>query len=176
MLQLYISLHLQTKYFISLQRLHLMCHYCSQGLADIINFLIIGFIVFVGENYVKDMWTFICPELMVAIEREPEEAVVPEMMDSFSKCIETLGPGCMSPEQLIHLSKILKEKLELHMEKQKERQDKRQDEDYDDEVEENLQDEHETDEYILSKVRADLAKYAQKHFLVVSGYGWSMLG
>jgi len=105
-----------------------------------------------GENYVKDMWTFICPELMVAIEREPEEAVVPEMMDSFSKCIETLGPGCMSPEQLIHLSKILKEKLELHMEKQKERQDKRQDEDYDDEVEENLQDEHETDEYILSKV------------------------
>ena len=31
------------------------------------------------------MWAYICPELLVAIEREPEESVTPEMMESFAK-------------------------------------------------------------------------------------------
>ena len=35
----------------------------------------------------KQMWSCICPELLSSIEREPEEAVVPEMMESFAKVI-----------------------------------------------------------------------------------------
>ena len=31
------------------------------------------------------MWAFISPELLKAVEGEPEEEVVPEMMDSFAK-------------------------------------------------------------------------------------------
>ena len=31
------------------------------------------------------MWAYISPELLKAIEGEPEEEVVPEMMDSFAK-------------------------------------------------------------------------------------------
>ena len=40
---------------------------------------------FLGDEYVQQMWSFICPELLSSIEREPEESVVPEMMESFAK-------------------------------------------------------------------------------------------
>lgn len=39
----------------------------------------------IGEDYLREMWAYICPELLVAIEREPEESVTPEMMESFAK-------------------------------------------------------------------------------------------
>lgn len=105
-----------------------------------------------GDNYVAQMWAHICPELLSAIEKEPEEAVVPELMDSFSKCVETMNTHCMSGDQLQQLARIIHEKLEQHMARQQERLSKRHDEDYDAEVEDELQDEHESDEYILSKV------------------------
>ncbi|XP_057301681.1 importin-5-like isoform X2 [Hydractinia symbiolongicarpus] len=105
-----------------------------------------------GEEYVNQMWTYIAPELLSSIEREPEEAVVPEMMESFAKCIEVLSIGHITQENLTQLAQLIHEKLETHAERQEERHVKRKDEDYDEETEENLQDEHETDEYILSKV------------------------
>jgi hypothetical protein len=105
-----------------------------------------------GEAYVLQLWSYMCPELLSAIDKEPEESVIPELMDSFSKCVETMDTHCMTAEQLATLGRIIHEKLEQHMKRQKERLDKRKDEDYDQEVEEELQDEHETDEYILSKV------------------------
>lgn len=105
-----------------------------------------------GESYVSQVWAHICPELLSAIEKEPEEAVVPELMDSFSKCVETMDMQCMSADQLQQLARIIHEKLEQHLSRQQERLSKRHDEDYDAEVEDELQDEHETDEYILSKV------------------------
>eukprot|EP00111_Clytia_hemisphaerica_P019077 TCONS_00056356-protein len=105
-----------------------------------------------GDEYLSQMWSFIATELLTSIEREPEEAVVPEMMESFAKCIEVLGIGHLAPDTLTQLGQIMHDKLEQHSERQHERHDKRNDEDYDEEVEEGLQDEHETDEYILSKV------------------------
>ena len=36
------------------------------------------------------MWAYISPELLKAIEGEPEEEVVPEMMDSFAKVREIM--------------------------------------------------------------------------------------
>ncbi|XP_065645184.1 importin-5 isoform X3 [Hydra vulgaris] len=105
-----------------------------------------------GDEYLSQMWLYICPELLSSIEREPEEAVVPELMDSFAKCVEVLGVGYITPEHLTHLGQIIHEKLEKHDERQNERHVKRKDEDYDEEVEEDLQDEHDTDEYILSKI------------------------
>ena len=38
-----------------------------------------------GDDYLAQMWSYICPELLSSIEREPEESVVPELMDSFAK-------------------------------------------------------------------------------------------
>ena len=37
------------------------------------------------------MWGFIATELLTSIEREPEESVVPEMMESFAKVKFTLN-------------------------------------------------------------------------------------
>lgn len=37
------------------------------------------------------MWGFIATELLTSIEREPEESVVPEMMESFAKVEFTLN-------------------------------------------------------------------------------------
>jgi len=105
-----------------------------------------------GPDYLAQMWSFICPELLSSIEREPEESVTPEMMESFAKCVEVLGVGYITQEHLKHLAQIIHDKLEKHDERQAERHHKRKDEDYDEETEEDLQDEHDTDEYILSKV------------------------
>jgi len=107
---------------------------------------------FKGEDYLREMWTYICPELLTSIEREPEEAVVPEMMESFAKCVEVLPVGFITDAYFEQLATITHEKLEKHMERQAERIGKRKDEDYDEEVEEILNDEHDTDSYILSKV------------------------
>ena len=41
-----------------------------------------------GDDYLQQMWAFISPELLKAIEEEPEEEVTPEMMDSFAKVSE----------------------------------------------------------------------------------------
>merc|ERR1712013_566699 len=100
----------------------------------------------------REMWTYICPELLTSIEREPEEQVVPEMMESFAKCTEVLPMGFITQEHFTQLATIIHEKLEKHQERQTERVGKRKEEDYDEEVEEILKDEHDTDSYILSKV------------------------
>lgn len=107
---------------------------------------------FKGEAYLREMWTYICPELLTSIEREPEEQVVPEMMESFAKCVEVLPIGFITDEYFTQLATIIHEKLEKHAERQSERVGKRKEEDYDEEVEEMLKDEHDTDSYILSKV------------------------
>lgn len=107
---------------------------------------------FKGDEYLNQMWSYICPELLSSIEREPEEAVVPEMMESFAKCVEVLSVGFITEENFLTLGQIIHDKLKKHMIRQEERLAKRKEEDYDEEVEEILQDEHETDGYILSKV------------------------
>lgn len=38
-----------------------------------------------GENYVEEMWKYICPNLLKAIELEPEVTVLPEHMGSLAK-------------------------------------------------------------------------------------------
>lgn len=107
---------------------------------------------FKGDDYLRQMWLYICPELLTSIEREPEEAVVPEMMESFAKCVEVLSIGYITEDNFTQLAQIIHDKLEKHMERQSDRLGKRKEEDYDEEVEEILKDEHETDSYILSKV------------------------
>jgi len=105
-----------------------------------------------GDVYWQQMWAYISPELLKAIEGELEEEVVPELMDSFAKCVELLGIGYISADHLAQLGKIFHEKLENHLKRHQERHEKRTGEDYDEEVEEDLQEEHSTDEYILSKI------------------------
>lgn len=38
-----------------------------------------------GDQYVAEMWQFICPSLLKAIEIEPENTVLPEHMNSLAK-------------------------------------------------------------------------------------------
>ena len=38
-----------------------------------------------GEKYVSEMWTYICPNLIKAIELEPEISVLPDHMASLAK-------------------------------------------------------------------------------------------
>ncbi|XP_064614966.1 importin-5-like isoform X2 [Liolophura sinensis] len=105
-----------------------------------------------GEQYVVDMWAYICPQLLKALEIEPEQNVLPEHLNSLAKCIETLGKGCLSDEYMSSTIQNLDRILKEHFERQLKRQDQRKDEDYDDVVEESLLDEDDEDTYILSKV------------------------
>ena len=38
-----------------------------------------------GEQYVSEMWNYICPNLIKAIELEPELSVLPEHMGALAK-------------------------------------------------------------------------------------------
>ncbi|ETE66899.1 Importin-5 [Ophiophagus hannah] len=105
-----------------------------------------------GPEYLTQMWHFMCDALIKAIGTEPDSDVLSEIMHSFAKCIEVMGDGCLNNEHFEELGGILKGKLEEHFKNQELRQVKRQDEDYDEQVEESLQDEHDSDVYILTKV------------------------
>uniref|UniRef100_A0A023FS80 Putative karyopherin importin beta 3 n=1 Tax=Amblyomma parvum TaxID=251391 RepID=A0A023FS80_AMBPA len=110
-----------------------------------------------GDSYMADMWQYICPELLSAIDGEPEKEVLSEHMASFSQCLTVLGTKCLSEDQMNTLIGVLDKYLREHFERADERQLKRKDEDYDDLVEEELLDEDDEDVFLLSKV-ADIMR------------------
>ncbi|XP_049800660.1 importin-5 [Schistocerca nitens] len=105
-----------------------------------------------GPEYLRDMWSFIYPELLRAIDTEPENEVLAEHMHSMAKCIETLGSFYLTAETVGELIRIVDKIMKDHFENAAARQEKRKDEDYDEVVEEQLVDENNEDVYILSKV------------------------
>jgi len=105
-----------------------------------------------GTEYLMKSWSIICPELIKAIEAEPEHSVLAEHLGSFAKCVEILGMGCLTEEYMAQVLKFLLSTINQHLERQAERNTKRKDEDYDDDVEDQLVDEDEEDVYTLSKL------------------------
>ncbi|KAK7864488.1 hypothetical protein R5R35_003107 [Gryllus longicercus] len=105
-----------------------------------------------GPTYLEGMWNFICPELLKAIDTEPENEVLAEHMHSMAKCIETLGNGCLNEEWMQELIRILDKTMKNHFSRAAARHEKRKDEDYDEVVEEQLVDEDNEDVYLFSKV------------------------
>ncbi|XP_058802795.1 importin-5 [Phymastichus coffea] len=105
-----------------------------------------------GPQYLEGMWDYICPDLLKAVDTEPEVDVLLELLYSLAKCIETLGAGCLGPQSMNELLRILDKLLNEHFEKAVARLEKRKDEDYDDVVEEQLADEDNEDLYTLSKI------------------------
>ncbi|XP_071950516.1 importin-5-like [Antedon mediterranea] len=116
-----------------------------------------------GEEYLNEMWQYIYPNIMQAIQTEPEVDILQQHMDSFAKCIEFLGKGCMNQQQIEELMKAINELFEHHFKRQQERQEQRKDEDYDDIVEEGLQDEDDDDVYVLSKISDILHSFIGTH-------------
>ena len=70
----------------------------------------------------RQMWAFMCPEVLKAMNAEPEPEVQILIMDSLARCIETLGVGCMTQDYLNELGKMLHDIIELHKNRQVERQ------------------------------------------------------
>lgn len=94
-----------------------------------------------GESFVLQVWSFILPDLLAAIEGESDKAVLAELLVSLADCITTIGVTALNEEQMTALMRVLQQLLEEHFTRSKERQEKRDDEDYDDGVEEALNDE-----------------------------------
>lgn len=105
-----------------------------------------------GSEYLTHMWGYICPELLQAIESEPEPDVSAEMYDALGKCIELLGTGCLSDKWMKDLLHTLEKNLNSHFENEIQRLERRKDEDYDEVVEERLALEDTDDVYKLSKM------------------------
>jgi len=105
-----------------------------------------------GEAFLKEVWSYIVVELLKAIETEHNNDVLGEELHSLGKCIEILGTGCLTEEQMNEVIKVVQKTVEEHLEREIERQSRRKDEDYDDEVEETLVNEDDEDVYVLSKI------------------------
>ena len=104
-----------------------------------------------GEQYVFEMWNYICNDLIKAIDSEPEQEVLAELMRSFSKCVDFMGPRALNEEQMGSVIKILGKYLSEHFTKQEQRHEMRRDEDYDDETEDQLLDEVSVGFFLLIK-------------------------
>lgn len=117
-----------------------------------------------GNEYVNQMWNYIFPELISAIENESERDVLSELMASLDtvriysyfiyypnnliflihflfQCITNLGREYISDDQLKAIVNVLDEHLKDHFTRAQERLEKRKDEDYDEGVEATLVDE-----------------------------------
>jgi predicted transposase len=105
-----------------------------------------------GEQYVCEMWNYICNDLIKAIESEPEQEILAELMRAFSKCVDFMGERALNEEQLSLVIKILNKYLSEHFDKQQQRHEMRHDEDYDEETEDQLLDEDDFDALVLSKI------------------------
>lgn len=105
-----------------------------------------------GQEFVKAMWEYIFPELIKAVEEEPENEVAADHLWGLYKCVETLGNGCLEEGKMATVFEVLKKLLENHFEKAKERASKRADEDHDEEQESQLLDADEEDSYVVSKI------------------------
>ncbi|EAT37896.1 AAEL010159-PA [Aedes aegypti] len=105
-----------------------------------------------GPTYLEGMWLYICPELLKAIDSEPEPDVQAELLHSLAKCIETLGAACLSKETMDEVLKIIDKFMNLHFQKEEKRALARKEEDYDEGVEEQLAEEDDADIYLLSRI------------------------
>lgn len=74
---------------------------------------------------------FICPDLLKAVDTEPEAEVLHELLASFAGCVDTLGAGCLDQPTMTELLRILDKLLVEHFERAVDRRKKHLDEDYD---------------------------------------------
>merc|ERR1712203_1264648 len=74
-----------------------------------------------GQQYVQEMWAYICPELLKAIEAEPETSLVSEHLNSMARCVELLGIGCLTEQSMPELVQIIVSTITQHFERQLER-------------------------------------------------------
>lgn len=84
-----------------------------------------------GPQFVDGMWKYMCPELLKAIDTEPENDVLLQLLSSFARCVETLGTGCLDQASISELLRILDKLLQEHFERAQDRHKKHLDEDYD---------------------------------------------
>lgn len=105
-----------------------------------------------GPAFVQAMWNYICPELLKALDTEPETEVMMILLDSMARCIEKLGIGCLDQDSMNELLKLIDKLMKEHFERATDRVSKVLDEDYDEIVQEQLEDEESDDIYLLSKI------------------------
>lgn len=105
-----------------------------------------------GPEFVADMWRFICPELLKALDTEPENEVLIPMLDSLARCIQKMGPSYIDQESMQEILRIVDKLMQEHYERADDRHKKHLDEDYDEEVQEQLEDEENDDIFVLSKI------------------------
>lgn len=84
-----------------------------------------------GPAFVNDMWRFICPELLRAIDTEPENEVLLVMLDSLARCIQKLGPSYINQESMSEILRITDKLMTEHFDRANDRHKKHLDEDYD---------------------------------------------
>lgn len=75
-----------------------------------------------GDAYVRQMWAFMCPEVLKAMSAEPEPEVQILIMNALAQCIETLGVGCMTPDYFTELGTTLHDIIDMHKNRQVQRQ------------------------------------------------------
>lgn len=85
-----------------------------------------------GPAFLVGVWKYMCPELLKAIDTEPEIEVLYELLPSLARCIEILGAGCFDDAAaMTEWLRICDKLLQEHFERASNRRKKHLEEDYD---------------------------------------------
>lgn len=98
-----------------------------------------------GDEFVLQLWEFICTDLFDAIMVETEFKVLNEMLESLGGCMEKVGPKCLNEARIGALAKFLDEKFKEHFDTLAKDQEDRKDEDYDNDNEDDDDDSEDED-------------------------------
>ncbi|XP_054709669.1 importin-5-like [Uloborus diversus] len=105
-----------------------------------------------GDQYVQEVWRYVLPQLLQAIDSEPEIEVLCAQMAALGECIEVLNYPCIAHDDLLVLVGLLNKSLFNHFSRAQTRDQKRTEEDYDDVLEESFEREDDDDVYLLGKI------------------------
>uniref|UniRef100_A0A914UJU1 TOG domain-containing protein n=1 Tax=Plectus sambesii TaxID=2011161 RepID=A0A914UJU1_9BILA len=104
-----------------------------------------------GAEFVRQMWTTMFPALLDAIQSEHDLEVVADDLHALAQCVEVLGTGALSAEQITTVTELLSAELKKHDERFHARDKLRSDDDHDEEQEAELKEQIEFENGVLAR-------------------------
>ncbi|CAG0881849.1 unnamed protein product [Cyprideis torosa] len=106
-----------------------------------------------GPAFVNEVWNYARQELLAAIDVEPDKEVLPDQIKALANCIEALNaPSCLDAESMERVVVIMEKCIQEHFTREEDRAKKQGDEDFDEETKEVLEEERDSDSFILARL------------------------
>ncbi|RKP10154.1 armadillo-type protein [Thamnocephalis sphaerospora] len=116
-----------------------------------------------NPTYLREMWMVICQRLNEVTLSEADPSFLQQLYASYAECVEELGEGCMTAEQLEYFTKAMESQLKEYYQRLNARQEEREAHGYDADDEDGLGLEEEEDDAMLAEMSKALHMIIKAH-------------